>query len=617
MLEKLQRALGLRTNPAIFFSSALLALVFVVGSILFTEEVDAAFGDAAEAVKTNLGWLYILGVTAFLIFLLWIAFSRFGHVRLGGKDDRPEFSNVTWFGMLFAAGIGTILMFWGVAEPINHFANPPLSGVNEQVSELTEADLNSRQFAEQLREIPVANGAAEPLSEGAAGEAIGFSLYHFGFHTWAIFTLPALAFAYFAYRRGLPFRVSSIFHPILGDRINGPIGKTVDVIAVIGTLFGVAVSIGLGTLQINSGLNGLFGIDVSGTVQIAIIAVVTTIATISVVLGLDKGIKWLSNINIWLAVGLLIVIVVAGSTIFLLRGVIESTGTYLSMLVPLSFWNDALPAGDWGWQGTWTVFYWAWTITWAPFVGIFVARISKGRTVREFVLGVLGAPVAFSVIWFSVFGMSSLNIEFNDPGSLVGPVVQEGDTAAALFAFLDHFPATEVLMALAVLIVVIFFTTSSDSASLVVDMLTSGNTVHPPTRQRVFWAVLEGVIAATLIAATGQEALQALQQVITVLGLPFFLIGFLTIYCLMKAMKRDIPEEELLPPRTRAMLEKRTAAVGAAGTGAAADGHAEVGPASEPGSTGTGTTTLRSPDPVDPTDPDESGPQDPRPESLN
>ncbi|WP_134713784.1 BCCT family transporter [Saccharomonospora xinjiangensis] len=561
MLKKLERVLGLRTNPVIFFSSALLTLIFVVASIAFTDEVDGIFRGASEAVKTNLGWLYILGVTSFLGFLLWIAFSRYGHVRLGGKDSRPEYTNLSWFGMLFAAGIGTILMFWGVAEPINHFANPPFGGVHEQVEELAGNAASSEQFAQRLTELPVDEGATAPLSEAAANEAVGFALYHFGFHTWAIFSLPALAFAYFAYKRGLPFRVSSIFHPILGDRINGPIGKTIDVVAVIGTLFGVAVSIGLGTLQINSGLNGLFGIEISGTVQIAIIAVVTTIATISVVTGLDKGIKWLSNINIGMAVALLLFILFAGSTVFLLRGVIESTGNYLSMLLPLSFWNDALPAGEWGWQGSWTVFYWAWTITWAPFVGIFVARISKGRTIREFVLGVLGAPVAFSIIWFSIFGMSSINIEWNDPGSLVGPVVQEGDTAAALFSFLEHFPASEFLMAFSVLIVIIFFTTSSDSASLVVDMLTSGNTVSPPVRQRVFWALLEGVVAATLIAATGQEALQALEQVITVLGLPFFLIAFVMMYCLVKAIRQDVPEEELLPRRARLMLERHQRSV--------------------------------------------------------
>ncbi|WP_199433539.1 BCCT family transporter [Qaidamihabitans albus] len=556
MLEKLQRALGLNTNPVIFFVSAALVFLFVAVSVLFTDSVDQVFGAASEAVKSNLGWFYIFGVTSFLVFLLWIAMSRFGHVRLGGKDARPEYNNITWFGMLFAAGIGTILMFWGVAEPINHFANPPLSGVDTQVGELAESAGSAEQFADAIRSMPVPAGNAVPLSEEAANEAIGFTLYHFGFHTWAIFTLPALAFAYFAYRRGLPFRVSSIFHPILGDRINGPIGKTIDIAAVIGTLFGVAVSIGLGTLQINSGLNGLFGIEVGKSTQIAIIAVVTAIATVSVVLGLDKGIKWLSNINIGLAVGLLLFILLAGSTVFLLRGIIESAGNYLSSLLPLSFWNDTLPADGWGWQGNWTVFYWAWTITWAPFVGIFVARISKGRSIREFVLGVLGAPVAFSVVWFSVFGLSAINIEWDKPGSLIGPVVQEGDTAGALFSFLENFPATEFVMAISVLIVVIFFTTSSDSASLVVDMLTSGNTLNPPTRQRVFWAILEGVVAATLIAATGQEALQALEEVIIVLGLPFFFIAFVTMYCLVKALKQDVSEEELLPRRARKVLEE-------------------------------------------------------------
>ncbi|KHF42568.1 BCCT family transporter [Saccharomonospora viridis] len=556
MLKKLERVLGLKTNPSIFFSAAFLTLAFVVGSILFTAEVDSVFRAVSNAVKTNLGWLYILGVTSFLLFLLWIACSRYGNVRLGGKDSRPEYTNVTWFGMLFAAGIGSILMFWGVAEPINHFANPPFSGAHAQVDALAGSMGSPQDFAKRLGEMPVSPGATAPLSENAANEAIGFALYHFGLHTWSIFSLPALAFAYFAYKRGLPFRVSSIFHPLLGNRINGPLGRVIDTVAVIGTLFGVAVSVGLGTLQINSGLNELFGVEVSGVVQILIIAVVTTFATISVATGLDKGIKWLSNINIGMAVALLLFILFTGSTVFLLRGVIESTGTYLSMLVPLSFWNDALPAGDWGWQGTWTVFYWAWTITWAPFVGIFVARISKGRTIREFVLGVLGSPVAFSVVWFSIFGMSSINIEWNEPGSLIGPVVQEGDTAAALFTFLEHFPAPEFMMGFSVLIVIIFFTTSADSASLVVDMLTSGNTTNPPVRQRIFWAVLGGTVAATLIAATGQEALQALEQVITVIGLPFFLIAFAMMYCLVKALRKDIPEEELLSPRARSLLER-------------------------------------------------------------
>lgn len=468
-------------------------------------------------------------MTSFLIFLVWIALSRFGNVRLGGKDVTPEFGNLAWFGMLFAAGIGTILMFWGVAEPITHYAEPPQNGV-----------------------------AAESVE--SANQAMAFSLYHFGFHTWSIFCLPALAFAYFAYRRNLPLRVSSLFHPLLGERIHGPIGKTIDITAVIGTLFGVAVSIGLGTLQINSGLNTLFGVPVGAPSQVAIIAVVTTIATISVALGLHKGIRVLSNVNIGAAVGLMLFVLVTGSTLFLLRGIIETTGTYLSSIVPLAFWNDTFADPSWGWQGNWTVFYWAWTITWAPFVGIFIARISKGRTIRQFVAGVLGLPTAFTVVWFSIFGLSAIDIEMNGPGGLVAQVVDEGDIPGALFVFLDNFPAATVMSVIAVLIVVIFFTTSSDSASLVIDMLCSGEHDESPARQRIFWAVSIGVVAATLIAATGQAALDALEEVITVLGLPFFFIAFLTMYALVRALREDITDAELMPPPRR-----RPEPVGASG----------------------------------------------------
>jgi choline/glycine/proline betaine transport protein len=516
MSQRLIRVLGLRTNPTIFLVSAGMTILFVVAAIAFTDRVDTLFAGLSGAINANIGWLYILGVTSFLVFLFWLALSRYGNVRLGGPEARPQYSNAAWFGMLFAAGIGTILMFWGVAEPISHFANPPLGNV-------------------------------EPETAQAANQAMAFSLYHFGLHTWAIFCLPALAFAYFAYRRKLPFRVSSLFHPLLGERIHGPIGRAIDITAVLGTLFGVAVSIGLGTLQINSGLATLFGVPEGRIAQVMIIAVVTTIATISVALGLDRGIKRLSNLNIGLAVALLLFVLVTGSTVYLLRGVIETTGTYLSSLVPLAFWNDTFADPSWGWQGDWTVFYWAWTITWAPFVGIFIARISKGRRIREFVFGVLGLPTAFTIVWFSVFGLSSFDIEMNRGGGLVDEVVGQGDIPGALFRFLEEFPAATFMSALSVLIVVIFFTTSSDSASLVIDMLCSGEHENPPARQRVFWAVTEGVVAATLIAATGRAALDALQQVITVLGLPFFVIAFFTMYCLVKALRQDVSSEELYP----------------------------------------------------------------------
>ncbi|PJE93825.1 multidrug DMT transporter permease [Streptomyces carminius] len=524
MLEKLQRRLGLRTDSVIFFTSAALTVVFVVTAITLTEQVDRTFAAASDWLLTNLGWFYILGVTSFVIFLLWTAVGRYGHVRLGGQDERPEYTTRAWFAMLFAAGIGTILMFWGVAEPISHFAVPPQQGV-------------------------------EPQTVEAARMAMAYSLYHFGLHTWSIFCLPALTFAYFVYVRGLPFRVSSVLQPLLGDRINGTAGRIVDITAVMGTLFGVAVSIGLGTLQINSGLARLFGLPENSLVQVLLITVITAIATTSVVFGLDKGIRRLSNINIIMAIGLMVFVFLTGATLFLAKGVIESVGIYLSQLVSLAFWNDTF--ANTGWQGSWTVFYWAWTITWSPFVGIFIARISKGRTIREFVIGVLGLPTAFTIVWFSIFGLSAIDLELDGESELVRTVVVEGDVPGALFTFLESYPLTTAVSVLSVLIVVIFFTTSSDSASLVVDMLCAGQRGEGgPTRQRVFWAITEGVVAGTLIAATGKSGLDALAEVITVFGLPFFVLAFLMMYALRRALRTDFPELAGPPPALRKRAEQ-------------------------------------------------------------
>ena len=529
MLEKLSRMLGLKTDPIIFFVSAVLTITFVVCAIAFTDTVDAVFGTSSNWILTNLGWFYILGVTTFLIFLIWIATSRFGKVRLGPSDSKPEYSDLTWFCMLFAAGIGSILMFWGVAEPISHFAEPPQQN-------------------------------ADPESVEAAQEAMGFTLYHFGLHTWTIFTLPALAFGYFVYRKGLPFRVSSIFYPFIGERIYGGIGRAIDIFAVLGTLFGVAVTIGLGTMQMNSGLNTLFGVEENRLNQVILIAIVTSIAVTSVASGLDVGIKWLSQVNILLAVALLLFIFLAGSSLFLVRGIIETTGVYLEWLVPLAFWNDTF--GDSGWQGSWTVFYWAWTITWSPFVGIFIARISKGRTIRGFVLGVLGLPTIFSIVWFSVFGLSAFEIELNRGGGLVEEVVVQEDIPGALFAFLEHYPWPAFVSAMAILIVIIFFTTSADSASLVVDMLCSGWQVSP-TRQRIFWGITQGVVAATVLTATGLGGLEALQQTIIVVGLPFFVIGFFMMAALVFSLQKEFAEgsgtqrERTQTPRARARRMRR------------------------------------------------------------
>lgn len=523
MSERILRALRLKTDPGVFFTTVGVILLFVVVTFFAGDWVGRVFGTASGWIMTNLGWFYILGVTTFLGFLIWVAMSRFGHVRLGGDDELPEHSTLSWFGMLFAAGIGTILMFWGVAEPISHFATPPRGGV-------------------------------EPGSRDAATEAMAFTLYHFGLHTWTIFALPALAFAYFIYKRKMPPRVSSIFAPLLGDKIFGPLGKTIDIVALVGTVFGVATSVGLGTLQINAGLDELFGIAMSPVVQVLVIVVVTTIACISVALGLEKGIKRLSNLNIAVAVALLIFVVATGPTLFLLKGTVESLGIYLSTLPELALWNNDFPANDdlASWQNTWTVFYWAWTITWSPFVGIFIARISRGRTIRQFVFGVLGLPVGFSVLWFGIFGMASFHIELFGSGGLTEAVVDDGDIPGALFAFLSNYPLATLLSGIAVLLVVVFFTTSVDSAAMVVDMIASGKDDEvqaSPAHQRVIWAVLMGAVGATILAGTGEGGLTALQEVITVIGLPFFIMGFVMMYSLVKGLRDDMGER--LPTVTR------------------------------------------------------------------
>lgn len=501
MLERLQHRLGLQTIPGVFFTSAGIAALFVVLAIPFDQAVASSFGQLTGWVARNLGWFYILAVSSLLIFLLGLAVSRYGSIRLGADDSRPDYSNLTWFTMLFAAGIGTILMFWGVAEPVSHFANPPFDGVKGG-------------------------------TEQAATDAMTIVLYHFGLHTWTIFAMPGLAIGYFAYRHNLPMRISSLFYPILGERTFGPWGWAVDVIAVLGTLFGVATSLGLGTLQLNSGLNYLFGVPSAGWVQVLLITVIASIAATSVALGLDKGVRRLSQVNILLAIVLLLFVFAVGPTVFIAEGMVQSVGDYFDALPWLAFWTETFRESDW--QRNWTLFYWAWTISWAPYVGIFIARISRGRTIREFVAGVLFAPTAFTLVWFGIFGLSAINVEMNGLVALADQV--QRDPSVAIFAFLDAFPLAEAASALSVVIIVIFFTTSSDSASLVIDMLTRRDDQPSLIRQRIFWAAAQGVIAATLLLAGG---LDALQNVITSLGLPFCILLLFMAVSLYRALHAD------------------------------------------------------------------------------
>ncbi len=501
MLERLSDRLGLNAIPQIFFASAAIAALFVAFAIPFHGEFSAFFGAITGFTVAYFGWFYILSVTGLLGFLVWVALSRYGQIRLSADHEAPEYGTLTWFAMLFAAGIGTILMFWGVAEPMSHFANPPL--------------------------VDVEAGTPE-----AAELAMTIALYHFGLHTWTIFTLPALAIGYFSYRHGLPMRISSIFYTVLGEKIYGPWGWAIDIVAVLGTLFGVAVSVGLGTLQLNSGLHYLVDLPKGAGWQIAIVAVITAVATVSVALGLDRGIKRLSEFNIVIALMILLFVWLAGPTLFVTAGMVQNLGEYLQNLPWLAFWTETYQGTHW--QRSWTVFYWAWTISWAPFVGIFIARISKGRTIRQFVGGALGAPLLFTLVWFSVFGLAAIDLELNNGVALAAQV--EADVSVALFSFLENYPLATITSLLSVLIIVIFLTTSADSAALVIDLLSRHADKPSHTGQRVFWTLLTGTIAGTLLLGGG---LNALQNVITTLGFPFCVLLVFMAVALTRALHAD------------------------------------------------------------------------------
>lgn len=505
-------------DPLILWTSAGFIVAFVAVCILFSEGARDVFGTISDWLMTNLNWMYIGGVTLALIFLLVLAVSHFGRMRLGPDGEGPEYSLKSWFAMLFAGGLGSVLMFWGVAEPINHAVNVPMQ--NE-----------------------------EPMSHEAVNQAMGFTMYHFGVHMWVIFALPGLALGYFIYKRNLPPRVSSAFAPVLGGAIYAWPGKLIDALAIIGTVFGIAVSLGLGVLQIESGLGTVFGIESSTLLLVGIIVVIVAASCWSVVAGLDKGIKNLSNINIIMAVVLMVFVLIAGPTLLLLRGTLDTASLYAEWLPRLMFWSDADEITTEGWQGTWTVFYWAWTICWSPFIGMFVARISKGRTVREFVGGVLALPALFILVWFSVFGFAGINAERNNPGSVSGPVVEDGDAASSLFILLDTMPWTTVVSGFALVIVAIFFVTSIDSAALVTDMFAVGEENVTPTWQRVLWAVSIGAVAAAILIMSPDAGIDALQEVSIIIGLPFFLMFFVMMYSILKGMNADYharPE-----PRTR------------------------------------------------------------------
>jgi len=489
-------------SPPVFFTSGGIILLFLLFAVLMPRVAEKLFGDSLNFIAENFGWFYILSVGGILVFVVWIMLSRFGKIRLGDDHDRPEFSTPSWFAMLFSAGMGIGILFYGVAEPIMHFSSPP-SGQG---------------------------GTPE-----AAQEAMRITFFHWGFHAWGIYALMGLSLAYFAFRRKLPLTIRSCLYPLLGERVNGPIGHAVDILAVFGTVFGLATSLGLGSMQINAGLAFLFDIPKSTTTQVVLIAVITGAATISVVSGLDKGVKILSELNMVLAAALLLFVFIAGPTLFLLRFYTDSIGNYLQNFAITTF--DSATFTGLEWQKGWTLFYWGWWIAWAPFVGMFIARISRGRTIREFLAGVLLVPTIISFFWLTVFGGTALHMELYQTGGISEAVTESVDTA--IYVMLQRLPLSSITSLLAAAVVAFFFVTSSDSGSLVVDMLTSGGHQNPPTWQKVFWAVTEGTVAAVLLLAGGLKALQA-AAVGT--GLPFCLVLIVMCFSLYKALNADAKE---------------------------------------------------------------------------
>ncbi|WP_339806907.1 BCCT family transporter, partial [uncultured Marinobacter sp.] len=470
----------------VFIPAVAVTLLLVVGTISNPELAGELFSATLAWITQTFGWFYMLSVAIFLVFIVVVAVSPWGRIKLGPDHAVAQYSFPAWFAMLFSAGYGIALLFFGVAEPVLHYASPP---------------------------------AGAPETVDAAKQAMQIAFFHWGFHIWAIYGLVGLVLAYFAFRHGLPLSIRSALYPLIGERIYGPIGHTVDVFAILGTMFGIATTLGLSVTQINAGINYLWpAIPINTTVQIIAIAVITAAATVSVVAGLDKGVKRLSILNMVLAVALMSFVFIVGPSILILETFLQNTGSYLSGIVERTFNLQAYTRSDW--IGNWTLFIFGWTIAWAPFVGMFIAKISRGRTIREFVGGVMLVPTIFTFLWFSIFGDTALNLIMNEGVTTLIADVQ-ADHAVALFKLFDQLPWSFFISLITVLLIVTFFVTSSDSGSLVIDSLASGGAMQTPAWQRVFWAVLEGAVASVLLLAGG---LSALQTMTIASALPFSII---------------------------------------------------------------------------------------------
>ncbi|GAA0700576.1 BCCT family transporter [Marinobacterium maritimum] len=511
-------------DPTVTVISKILVIGFVIFCGLMAKEAGAFFQQVSDSILNNFKWFYLSLVSGVLCLLVWLMLSRFGHIRLGRDDETPEFSYRSWLAMLFSGGMGIGLIFWSVAEPMWHYAGNP--------------------FAET------------GLSNEAAQTAMRITFFHWGLHPWAIFIIVALVMAYFSYRKGLPLTMRSVLYPLIGDRIYGPIGHAVDILTVAITAFGVSQSLGLGVIQMNSGLNNVLGIDISVGNQLMMIGLISFLAILSVLSGVGRGIRLLSEWNMLLSILLVLVVLAVGPTRYILHTLIEGTGDYLGNIVSLSTWSDA--QDDSGWQNWWTAFYWPWWMTWSPFVGMFIARISRGRTIRELIMGALIVPTVVTFIWMSVFGGSALKMEQNDrlahqaqveSGVLVGEAAEfkggdvllatKAETTSAVFTLFEKIDdgfLGQMLSMMVVLLLATYFITSADSGTLVLCTLNSRGSPEPPMVLRVIWGVMQAFIAGGLLYAGG---LKAVQTASIAAGLPIAVLTLIMCISLMKALRQE------------------------------------------------------------------------------
>ncbi|MBM1170602.1 BCCT family transporter [Microvirga arabica] len=492
-------------NPPVFFGAVAVIGIFLAIGVVLPDRAGEVFKSLQEAILNSFGWLYLLAVGIFLVTVLLLCLGRYGRLKLGPDESTPDFRFTSWIAMLFAAGMGIGLMFYAVGEPMTHFMAPP---------------------------------TAEPRSIAAMREAMSVTFFHWGIHAWAIYAVVGLSLAYFGYRYNLPLTIRSGLYPLLKERIDGPIGHAVDIFAIVGTIFGIATSLGVGVSQINAGLNYLLGIPMGIEIQLPLIAVIIALATVSVVTGLDKGVRILSETNLIVAILLMIFVLLVGPTALLFRDFVQNLGLYLDSLVLRTFNIYAYQPTPW--IDAWTLFYWAWWISWSPFVGMFIARISRGRTVREFVTAVLFIPAGFTFFWMTVFGNTAIFVDTGAAAGALGAAIAN-DVSVGLFKFFEYLPFSGLTSTLAVLLVTIFFITSADSGSLVIDAIAAGGETQTTTGQRIFWCVLEGVVAASLLLAGG---LGALQSATVASALPFTLVMLALVWSLLVGMRADLAQQQ-------------------------------------------------------------------------